>query len=232
MVAAVADGVGGHKGGRDAAETCVRGFIDGYYAQPETLGVARAAGRALESINAWIAAQARVDPKLEGMATTFSALIFSRRTAFLVHVGDTRVYRLRAGDFEQLTSDHVARTRRLAPCAAVARSASRMRCPSSIVVQRRVCTIAFCCARTASMARCAMSICEPSRRAALARKRPPSASSTRRWAGGDDNATALVVDVVDLPAADENALARVVADLPIGEPPKPARSSTIIASRR
>ena len=48
VVAAVADGVGGHKGGRAAAETTVRAFIDGYYAQPETLGVARAAeiGRA------------------------------------------------------------------------------------------------------------------------------------------------------------------------------------------
>ena len=73
----------------------MRGFIEAYYAQPEMLGVARAAGRALESINAWIAAQARVDPNLAGMATTFSALIFSRRAAFLVHVGDSRAYRLR-----------------------------------------------------------------------------------------------------------------------------------------
>ena len=64
VVAAVADGVGGHKGGRAAAETAVRAFIDGYYAQPETLGVSRAAARSLEAANSWIAAQSRVDPSV------------------------------------------------------------------------------------------------------------------------------------------------------------------------
>src|SRR3546814_6551285 len=39
LVAAVADGVGGAKGGRVAAEVTVRGFIDGYYAQPDTIGI-------------------------------------------------------------------------------------------------------------------------------------------------------------------------------------------------
>ena len=106
IVAAVADGVGGHNGGREAAETTVRAFIDGYYAQPETLGPIRAAGRALEAVNRWLAAQARVDPRLAGMATTFSAIIFSRRTAFIVHVGDTRVYRIDNDGLELLTTDH------------------------------------------------------------------------------------------------------------------------------
>ena len=66
VVAAVADGVGGHKGGREAAETAVRGFIEGYYAQPETLGVLRAGTRALEAVNSWIAAQSRADPRTRG----------------------------------------------------------------------------------------------------------------------------------------------------------------------
>src|SRR3989304_794102 len=44
IVAAVADGVGGARGGRQAAEVTVRGFLDGYYGLPETLGVERAAG--------------------------------------------------------------------------------------------------------------------------------------------------------------------------------------------
>lgn len=90
VVGAVADGVGGHKGGRVAAETCVRAFMDGYYSQPETLGVARAASRALEAANRWIAWQARVDPALEGMATTFSALVLARRTASILHIGEDR----------------------------------------------------------------------------------------------------------------------------------------------
>jgi serine/threonine protein phosphatase PrpC len=52
----IADGVGGHKGGRVAAETAVRAFLEGYYAQPETLGVIRAAVRSLEAVNSWITA--------------------------------------------------------------------------------------------------------------------------------------------------------------------------------
>lgn len=41
-VAAIADGMGGALGGRQAAETTVRGFIDACYSLPETLGVDRA----------------------------------------------------------------------------------------------------------------------------------------------------------------------------------------------
>ena len=66
IVAAVADGVGGHKGGREAAELTVRCFLDAYYSLPETLGVRRIASRALEAANSWIYAQGRVDPKLSG----------------------------------------------------------------------------------------------------------------------------------------------------------------------
>ena len=43
IVAAVADGIGGAKGGRVAAETAVRGFLDGFFDLPETMEVQRAA---------------------------------------------------------------------------------------------------------------------------------------------------------------------------------------------
>ena len=72
IVAAVADGVGGHRGGRQAAELTIRSFIDAYYALPETLGVQRAASRALDAANQWIHAQGRSDPELNGMGCTFS----------------------------------------------------------------------------------------------------------------------------------------------------------------
>src|SRR3546814_4815364 len=52
-VAAVADGVGGAKGGRVAAELTVRTFIDGYYAQPDTIGVPAAGARAMNGVNQW-----------------------------------------------------------------------------------------------------------------------------------------------------------------------------------
>ncbi len=45
VVAAIADGIGGAKGGRVAAETAVRGFLDGFCDLPETMEVRRAAAK-------------------------------------------------------------------------------------------------------------------------------------------------------------------------------------------
>src|SRR5258706_717281 len=97
LTVAIADGMGGGPGGRLAAEVAVRGFIDGYFELPETLGPDRAARQALTAMNRWIYAQGRQDSRLRGMATTFSALILRGRGAHVVHVGDSRVYRLRDG---------------------------------------------------------------------------------------------------------------------------------------
>src|ERR1700733_16155680 len=54
VVAALADGIGSAKGGRVAAETAVRGFLDGFCAPPETMEVRRAGARILDSLNGWI----------------------------------------------------------------------------------------------------------------------------------------------------------------------------------
>ena len=108
ILAAVADGVGGHKGGRVASELTVRSFIDGFYALPETLGPRIAAFRALEAINSWIHAQGMHDPQLERMASTFSALVLLRRSCHIIHIGDSRIYRISDGRLERLTKDHVA----------------------------------------------------------------------------------------------------------------------------
>jgi len=106
IVAAVADGMGGTKGGRVAAEICVRLFLDGFYDSPQTLGVEQAAARCLASTNRWIHAVGQKDPELAGMATTFSALVLRHRQAHLIHVGDSRIYRLRDETLEKLTEDH------------------------------------------------------------------------------------------------------------------------------
>lgn len=106
VVAAVADGVGGHKGGRVAAELGVRGFIDGHLGQSEALGVRRTSARSIEAVNAWIHAHGRQDPALEGMACTLTALVLRGRQAHVAHVGDSRLYRLRGDRLDRLTLDH------------------------------------------------------------------------------------------------------------------------------
>ena len=106
VVAAIADGVGGAKGGRVAAELAVRGFLDGFWDLPETMEVRRAGARVISALNKWINAMGREDPELKGMACTFTALVLRGRVAHLLHIGDTRAYRLRRDRLTCLTADH------------------------------------------------------------------------------------------------------------------------------
>jgi serine/threonine protein phosphatase PrpC len=106
LVAALADGMGGAKGGRVAAELAVRGFIEACLGQPASIGIARVGGRAANAVNRWIHTIGRSDPELNGMACTLSALVLCGRSTHLVHVGDSRVYRLREGSLTVLTTDH------------------------------------------------------------------------------------------------------------------------------
>ena len=106
VVAAVADGIGSAKGGRVAAETAVRGFLDGMCDLPESTEVQRAASRVLDALNAWMHSQGTRDPGLAGMGCTFTALVLRGRIAHIVHVGDTRAYRLSGNRLTLLTTDH------------------------------------------------------------------------------------------------------------------------------
>ena len=107
LVAAIADGIGGAMGGRVAAETAVRGFLDGFCDLPETMEVRRAAARVLNALNGWIYAQGQRDAKLARMGCTFTALVLRGRAAHVLHVGDTRAYRLGGDRLTCLTIDHV-----------------------------------------------------------------------------------------------------------------------------
>jgi serine/threonine protein phosphatase PrpC len=106
LVAALSDGMGGAKGGRVAAELAVRGFIEGCLGLPATLGIARIGAAAADAVNRWLNTMGRSDPDLNGMACTLSALVLCGRSTHLVHVGDSRVYRMRDGVLTQLTTDH------------------------------------------------------------------------------------------------------------------------------
>jgi len=106
VVAALADGIGSAKGGRVAAETAVRGFLDGMCDLPESTEVQRAAARVLDALNAWMHSQGTRDPSLAGMGCTFTALVLRGRLAHVVHIGDSRAYRLSGDRLTQLTTDH------------------------------------------------------------------------------------------------------------------------------
>ncbi len=107
VVAAIADGIGSAKGGRVAAETAVRGFLDGFTELPETMDVRNVGPRVLSPLNSWIHSQGRRDTTLAGMGCTFTALVLRGRTAHVLHIGDTRAYRLSGDRLTLMTTDHV-----------------------------------------------------------------------------------------------------------------------------
>lgn len=110
IAAVIADGMSGSEAGREAADTCVQGFLSDYFSTPESWTVATSAEKILGALNRWLYSQGHLQygtPK--GMVTTLSALVIKSTTAYLFHVGDTRIYRLRGGELEQLTVDHRVR---------------------------------------------------------------------------------------------------------------------------
>ena len=107
VIAAVADGIGGHKGGREAAEYSVRGLLADYYATPDTWSVPRAIETVTTALNRWVIAEASRNAELAGMATTLSALVLRGRRYYTAHIGDSRIYRMQRGRLAALTVDHI-----------------------------------------------------------------------------------------------------------------------------
>src|SRR5256885_7005437 len=118
----VADGVGGHNKGEIASREAVDQLRSWVY------GAARDLDRLVERMTfgeqecVWeirrllesgvknacymVFGMAELDPEKKGMSTTLSALLIRAGMAFAVHVGDSRVYRVRKDSVLQLTEDH------------------------------------------------------------------------------------------------------------------------------
>ncbi len=107
IIAALADGVGGGLHGGEAANAVVRGLIQDYYATPDTWEPGRAMQQILVALNRWLYGQSVSRHMPGGYASTLTALVFRGQRYCLAHVGDSRAYRLRAGELQCLTTDHV-----------------------------------------------------------------------------------------------------------------------------
>ncbi|MBS0450713.1 MAG: bifunctional protein-serine/threonine kinase/phosphatase [Proteobacteria bacterium] len=110
IAVALADGIGSSAISQVASAAAVRSFLDDYYCTSEAWSVRRSAQRVLAATNSWLHAQnqrghARFD-KDRGYVCTFSALILKGREVHLLHVGDSRIYRVHDHALEQLTEDH------------------------------------------------------------------------------------------------------------------------------
>lgn len=115
-LAILADGMGGYRAGEVASGMAVSqmatnfaSLIPAFEAKHEAIDDARANLHLIDEViaaNSAIHLAARNQPRCAGMGTTLVAALFYGDRMSSVHVGDSRLYRLRGEHFEQLTRDH------------------------------------------------------------------------------------------------------------------------------
>jgi PPM family protein phosphatase len=100
----IADGMGGHVAGDIASSTAIEAIsqhLDEISpADPQTLA------QLVRYANSAVWSKAQSDASLSGMGTTCTLIYVDDDRAHVAHVGDSRAYRLRDGELEQLTEDH------------------------------------------------------------------------------------------------------------------------------
>jgi protein phosphatase len=107
-VVAVADGVSSYAGGEVASQMAVEIVLRAFGEEPPELTAGARLYRAVQQANIEIYDRAIAVPELRGMATTLTAVAIDGGELTGVHVGDSRLYLLRAGVLTQLSKDHTA----------------------------------------------------------------------------------------------------------------------------
>ena len=109
----VADGMGGHAGGQEASQIAtkeIQAYLDLNWDSdsPSNVLLKEALFRANQSI----LDKQYTNPQFADMGTTVLVVLFRQQESWRAHVGDSRLYRLREEQLEQITEDHtwVART--------------------------------------------------------------------------------------------------------------------------
>ena len=103
-VFAVADGIGGHLAGEVASRMAIEA-VQRMAKDNACPGIA-ALREAVASAHETILAHAQDHIECAGMGTTLSVLWLGVNYAYIAHVGDSRIYRLREGSLTQITQDH------------------------------------------------------------------------------------------------------------------------------
>lgn len=111
IAVAIADGISTSGLGAAASETAVKSFLADYYCTSDGWSVQSSAERVIAAINSWMHAQngrpLSDEERERGLICTFSALVLKSRSAYVFHVGDARIARLRGGALESLTEPHI-----------------------------------------------------------------------------------------------------------------------------
>ncbi len=107
---ALADGISSSDVSDIASKVSVNSFLEDYYCTSQTWSVKKSAQRVLTATNSWLYSQTRQSQhrydKDKGYVCTFSSIIIKSTTAHIFHLGDSRIYRLKDKNLQQLTTDH------------------------------------------------------------------------------------------------------------------------------
>lgn len=101
----VADGMGAHAAGELASKLTVDGVAH-LYRKYTDLSPPESLEKALRETNSEVHRRGQANSDFRNMGTTASVLVLLPQGALVAHIGDSRVYRFRAGRIEQLTFDH------------------------------------------------------------------------------------------------------------------------------
>ncbi len=115
---AVADGMGGAQAGEVASRLAAAAFRE--FHEADGLDPEERVATIIQEANRRIYERAKSDAQASGMGTTITAALVAEEGVAVGHVGDSRAYRLRDGQLEQLTEDHslvadLVRSGRLTP---------------------------------------------------------------------------------------------------------------------
>jgi serine/threonine protein phosphatase PrpC len=240
---AVADGIGGHRGGEVASRTAI-----------EALRAAVASGRpvndAISRANTAVLERAAGDPDLTGMGTTMTAVVVGGAQQLLVgHVGDSRAYLLHEGILTRLTDDHSLVEELVREGRLTAEQAESH--PRRNIVTRALGTdpdlevdlynvdvmpgdrILICSDGLTTMVR------ERDIERLLRNEPDPQRAAEQlvdaaNRAGGEDNTTIVVIDVLEVDAAippDPDALVEAAAAVPEYRPPMRPAPEPVVETR-
>jgi serine/threonine protein phosphatase PrpC len=104
-LAVIADGMGGYEGGQEASRLAVD-TVRMVYERDLSDDAQNALVTGLRSAHEAIQRFAVQHPQFTGMGTTCTALSIVEQQLYFAHIGDSRLYQLRAGAISRLTRDH------------------------------------------------------------------------------------------------------------------------------
>jgi len=105
----VADGMGGHNAGDIASRLAVKTIVAHYYPQCLEKNIEKYRQHLLELVrqaNETVYKASLVNPDFSGMGTTLVMVAIHGNQGLIFNVGDSRVYHIRKGTIEQITTDH------------------------------------------------------------------------------------------------------------------------------